>query len=198
MNPKPGNAEALTAARRADSAGKRTRVLAALDRQVSHGVPITFAGVAREAQVSIWLAKAAGLREAIEGAMREQVESGPAPTPAAAATQPLVSRRSLLNDLALTRGELGKTRKERDHLKARLRLQLGSQLDSTSHDDLVARIEGLTERNHTLQRDLDAARLQSRQQQNEISELQADLTAARAAMKKVIRQANAGGPSDLT
>ncbi|WP_436703272.1 hypothetical protein [Geodermatophilus sp. CPCC 205761] len=148
--------------------------------------------------MSIWLVKAPGLREAIEGAMREQVAHGPAPSPPAPAAQPSVSRQSLLNDLALTRAELRETRKERDHLKARLRLQLGSKLDTTSHDDLVTRIEGLSERNHSLQRDLDAARLQSRQQQDEIAELQADLTAARAAMKKVIRQANAGGSSDPT
>ncbi|MFL6119355.1 hypothetical protein, partial [Actinophytocola sp.] len=67
-----GRPELLRAARRQDSLTKRQRVLTALERMERDREPVTFATVARAANVSTWLVYADGVREHIDAARQRQ------------------------------------------------------------------------------------------------------------------------------
>ncbi|MDJ0347481.1 hypothetical protein QMK19_40720 [Streptomyces sp. H10-C2] len=67
-------ADALREARRRDSVAKRGKVLAAIDAMKDSGTAISFAAVARTAEVSAWLVYAEGVREHVEAAMRGQAK----------------------------------------------------------------------------------------------------------------------------
>jgi hypothetical protein len=64
--------EVLRQARRRDSRDKRARVLRAVEQMLSGGEALTFAAVARTANVSTWLVYAAGVREHILAARERQ------------------------------------------------------------------------------------------------------------------------------
>lgn len=193
MTARTGNGAALAAARRADSARKRSRVLAALKRQQEAGLRVSWVSVAREAQVSLWLVKAPGVREHVEAVMRQQDEDGlrvqATPPPASTA---VASRRSLETDLLLHQQELVAVRAERDRLKERLRINLGAALDAASQDELVERINELTAARAALERELEAERAKTAALDAMVEELQEDLDAARLAVQRTMRHLNSG------
>lgn len=127
MTAKRRPAGVLREASRRDSLAKRARVFAVVDDLKASVEPITFLGVAKTARVSNWLVYAAGVREHIEaarknqqGLQRRQRESG---TTASAA--------SLVLDLELARAELRRTHQERDRLKDKVQRSLGQQVDQS-------------------------------------------------------------------
>ncbi|MGH3755741.1 MAG: hypothetical protein ACRDRP_24250 [Pseudonocardiaceae bacterium] len=98
MSARAGQGHVLREARRRDSVTKRQRVLRTITELEGQGEPISFAAVARHAQVSTWLVYAEGIREHINAARARQ------------AAQPTTDRRagrspstaSLHTDLELT------------------------------------------------------------------------------------------------
>jgi chromosome segregation ATPase len=190
---RPGQGQVLREARRRDSLAKRGRVLHTITELERQGEPISFATVARHAQVSTWLVYAEGIREHIDAARTRQ------------AAQPAKDRRaghspstaSLRTDLELARAQITALRAERDQLRTAMRQQLGRDLDgltaaglSTRVDELTRRNQQLTEHNqqlteHNQQLTRDNDTLRAR-----VSELEADLTAARTGLRRMIREQN--------
>lgn len=186
MSPRRGQPELLREARRRDSLTKRQRVLAELERMVREREPVTFAAVARAAGVSTWLAYAEGVREHIDAAQKRQ------------AAQPVRDQRaglsasaaSLRTDLELARQEITSLRAERDTLRAGLRTQLGRQLDQLTHRELVTRIDELTRHNQRLADDNRQLAANNQQLQQQAAELEGDLAASRASLRRMIRDTN--------
>lgn len=179
MSSRAGQGQVLREARRRDSLAKRGRVLHTITELEHRGEPISFATVARHAQVSTWLVYAEGVREHIDAARARQ------------AAQPAKDRRagrspstaSLRTDLELARTQITALRAERDQLRAAMRQQLGRDLDALTSAGLSTRVEELTQRNQQLSGDNDALRTR-------IGELEADLTAARTGLRRMIREQN--------
>jgi hypothetical protein len=92
-------ASVLKDARRRDSHQKRSRVFAAVDEIKHTDTPITFALIARAAQVSTWLVYADGVREYIQAARTYQAAKPHRQQLAGTRT----SEASLRTDLELTR-----------------------------------------------------------------------------------------------
>jgi hypothetical protein len=158
-------------ARRRDSATKRHRVRATVDRMLAEGTPITFATVARHADVSTWLVYAPGVRELIETARDQQQANAQRPDHRETATPA-----GLATDLALARAEIQRLRAEQAQHQQQLRLALGARLDNLAKADLTARVDELTRANTEL-----AATLSDYQSDNQalharITELEDDLT----------------------
>ncbi|AEY93953.1 hypothetical protein SHJG_8688 [Streptomyces hygroscopicus subsp. jinggangensis 5008] len=143
------------------------------------GEPISFAAVARAANVSTWLVYAEGVREHVKAAMQRQEQD-----PVTAAVQGRnAGPASLRADLAMAREEIKELRAERDQLRAAIRQQLGHQLDQISNRKLTERITELTEANRRLEQELSTLRgLQPR-----VEELERDLSAARTSLRQMIR-----------
>ncbi|MHA6631131.1 DUF6262 family protein [Pseudonocardia sichuanensis] len=187
------SAEAMLAARHRDSAAKRARVLATLDVMLADGDPITAAALARRAQVSTWLVYAPGIRDAVEKARDRQ--RGTADT-AASDTLDNPSRSdtaavaTLRTDLALARAEITRLRTDRAEHADQLRRALGTQLDTRTRSDLVARIDELTRTNTALS--AAAARHESiiHELRAQITTLEDDLAAARTSLRRMIRAEN--------
>lgn len=189
MSPRQGRPDLLRQARRRDSLTKRQRVLTTLQRMERDRAPVTFAAVAREANVSTWLVYADGVREHIDATRQRQAaqpirdqHTGLTPTAA-----------SLTTDLALARQEIKELRTERDNLRTNLQHQLGRQLDQLTHQHLIERIDELTQHNQQLtaqNRDLDT---RNDQLQRRTTELEDDLTAARTSLRRMIRNTNQPG-----
>lgn len=186
MSPREGRPDLLREARRRDSVAKRQRVLVTLERMEHEREPVTFAGVARAADVSTWLVYAEGVREHIDAARGRQ------------AAQPVrdhstglsASAASLRTDLQLARQEITELRAERDKLRQNLQKQLGRQLDALTHRELVDRIDELTRENHRLNdlnRKLGAGNEQLVQQ---VTSLEDDLAATRTSLRRMIRNTN--------
>lgn len=91
-----------------DSDIKRARVLATLERMRNEDIPITFASIAREAGVSIWLVYAPGVREHIDHARTHQRRQPPTEPTSDAHT------RGLQADLAFARAEIRRLRAKRE------------------------------------------------------------------------------------
>jgi len=189
MNPAVKRADALRAARAADSAAKRSRVRQAIDTLETAGTTVTAAAVARTAGVSTWLVYADGLREHLEAARRRQARP--------AATRPRTAERhappapaSLRTDLALAREEIRRLRAEHSKLRDRLRLQLGAELDGPDPAALIARVADLETRTRALTAERDARAAEAHQAQRSIRDLEDDLAAARETLRKVIKDRN--------
>jgi hypothetical protein len=189
MNPATRRADALRAARAADSAAKRNRVRQAIDTLEAAGTTVTAAAVARTARVSTWLVYTDGLREHLEATRRRQ--AAPAAVPARAVpgrTPPTPA--SLRTDLALAREEIRRLRAEHSKLRDRLRLQLGAELDGPDTSALIARVADLETLTRTLTAERDARAAEAHQAQRRIRDLEDDLTAARETLRKVIKDRN--------
>jgi chromosome segregation ATPase len=180
----PQKAAHMIDARRRDSATKRARIVAALERLQDQDMPITFVGVARQADVSTWLVYAPGIRERIEKARAQQRIHGTDPDPRDAAT------RGLDTDLALARAEIRKLRAERDHQRQQLRLALGARMDNLAKADLVTRVEELTHTNTELAATVEKHRRDNDNLHARITELEDDLAAARTSLRRMIRAEN--------
>lgn len=187
MTAREARAAALKAARERDSQNKRRRVLEVLDSLQRTGTKITFARVAKEAGVSNWLAYSPGLREPIEAARRRQEELGIEATADAVPPQNRVSNASLKTDLALAQQQIKELREERNRLRERLRLQLGTELNHTDTSELTARVEELNRANAALAKSLQQVQADNKALRAMIENLEDDLTAARQSLRKMMR-----------
>ncbi|MFH9810968.1 DUF6262 family protein [Streptomyces olivaceus] len=172
-------AEVLAESRRNTSILKRQRVLDTIRLMLDDGEPISFAAVARAANVSTWLVYAEGVREHVQAAIQRQEH-----TPVTAAAQ---GRRagtaSLHADLAMAREEIKELRAERDQLRGAIRQQLGHQLDQISNRKLTERIAELTEANRKLEHEL----AELRPLTDHVQELERDLAATRTSLRQMIK-----------
>ena len=184
-------AQAMLAARAKASHDKRQRALAAIQALEAAGTPVAATAVATAAGVSTWLVYADGVREHLEAARRRQAERGHAPGPVTppARGEP-VTHASLRTDLAIARDEIRRLRAERDKLRARLRLQLGAEIEGPDRAELIARVASLEAASRQLASERDARAAEASHAQRRVRELEDELTAARESLRRVIRQAN--------
>jgi len=183
--------QAMLAARAKASQDKRDRAMAAVRALEAAGTPVTATAVATAAGVSTWLVYADGVREHVQAAQCRQAERGHAPGPPA---QPgrgePVTQASLRTDLAVAREEIRRLRAERDKLRARLRLQLGAEIEGPDRAELIARVANLEAASRQLAAERDARAAEANHAQRRIGELEDELTAARESLRRAIRQAN--------
>ena len=183
--------QALHEAKRADSRRKHERTLATVNRFVTNGSHITFARVAREADVSTWLVyNSPELKTAIQTAIQRQHRDGlDPPTPNQPSSN--VSLASLRTDLALARNETKTLKAERDVLRKRVERVIGDEIREIDRSQLVERITELEQLLHTTQADLaDAAKtITALTEQNQ--DLSEQLDAVRILNQTLIRQSNA-------
>ncbi|TDD02965.1 hypothetical protein E1292_22315 [Nonomuraea deserti] len=178
--------EVLRASRHTDSQVKRGRVMAVLEELRTAGEPITFRGVARAAGVSPWLVYAQGVREHVEAAMAGQAKAARR----AARAGGSASAASLACDLELARAQLKELRDERDQLKAAVQRHLGAALETAGTAELTARINELLAHGERLAAELGAAEAENRKLKSELATAEDNLTAARAKLKKMIKEAS--------
>jgi Family of unknown function (DUF6262) len=176
--------EVLLNARRAASHRKRSHVLATVQKMKTGDAPITFAAVARAAQVSTWLVYAPGIREHIDAARAHQA--------AVPARETAVGRRgsdaSLRTDLELVRQDNRTLRAEIARLKHLIRQDLGRQLDGESHHQLRVRVDDLSNANQRLQADNRELTAERDQLRNDLRRTEDDLAAARTSIRRMIRE----------
>jgi hypothetical protein len=187
----PSRAQAMLAARAKASQDKRQRALAAVQALEAAGTPVTATAVATAAGVSTWLAYADGIREHIEAARHRQADREPGPSTAAPPRRgEPVTQASLRTDLTIARDEIRRLRAEQDKLRARLRLQLGAEIEGPDRAELIARVATLEASCRKLAAERDTRATETSHAQRRIRELEDDLTAARESLRHVIRQAN--------
>nr|WP_218681020.1 hypothetical protein [Rhodococcus qingshengii] len=146
--------------------------------------PITFTAIAKVAGASTWLVYAEGIREYIEQARADQ-----ATTPdRATATGTRASAASLRTDLELARQDNRALRSEVDRLKTDVRHNLGRQLDEESTHQLRSRVDHLTAANSKLQDEIRGLTKENVDLQNALRTTEDDLTAARAGLRRMIRE----------
>jgi len=183
--------QAMLAARAKASQDKRDRALAAVRALEAAGTPVTATAVATAAGVSTWLVYADGVREHVQAAQCRQAERGHAPgSPAPPGRGEPVTQASLRTDLAVAREEIRQLRAERDKLRARLRLQLGAEIEGPDRAELIARVANLEAASRQLAAERDARAAEANHAQRRIGELEDELTAARESLRRAIRQAN--------
>jgi hypothetical protein len=186
----PGRAQAMLAARAKTSHDKRQAALAAVHALEAAGTPVTPAAVAAAAGVSTWLIYADGIREHVQAARRRQTEHTPAPpAPPPPRGQP-VTQASLRTDLAVARDQIRRLRADNDKLRARLRLQLGAEIEGPDRAELITRVAALEAATRQLAAERDARAAEASHAQRQVRELEDDLTAARESLRHAIRQAN--------
>jgi hypothetical protein len=183
--------QAMLAARAKDSHDKRQRALAAIRALEAAGAPVTATGVAAAARVSTWLVYTDGVREQLQAARHRQADREPGPgTAAPPGRGEPVTQASLRTDLAVARDEIRRLRAERDKLRARLRLQLGAEIEGPDRAELITRVASLEAASRKLAAERDARAVEASHAQHRIRELEDDLTAARESLRRTIRQAN--------
>ena len=129
----------LIAARQRASKEKNARTLHALDRLLQKGARISFAAVAREADVSTWLVyNNPELKQAITDAMTQPRRNKPP-----SSTKSVASPASMHTDLELARAEITTLRTSQRKLRERLQRTLGAEIEQVSRSDLAARIADL-------------------------------------------------------
>ncbi|WP_137146504.1 hypothetical protein [Mycolicibacterium sp. CR10] len=175
--------DVLKDARRRDSHQKRARVFAAVDEIKHTDTPITFALIARAAQVSTWLVYADGVREYIEAA-RDYQAAQPHRQQLAGTR---ASEASLRTDLELARQDNRALRAEIARLTHALREQLGQQLDHQDTTDLRTRIEELLEVNRELHNANAELADDNQRLQGQLAEAQDDVIAVRGSLRQMIR-----------
>jgi len=171
----------MVAARRADSATKRARVLAAIEHLDRAGTPITPTAVARHAKVSTWLVHTAEMRAAIQAAQARQ---------AAAETCAQPPSQGSVTELALARAEISRLRTERRHHDSQLQKALGARLDDLAKVELVERVDDLSGRNHELVATVGRLQADNTGLGARVAELEDDLAAARTSLRRMMRAEN--------
>jgi len=185
----------LHEAKRADSQRKHDRVTATVKRLLASGSRVSFARVAREANVSTWLVyNSAGLKSTIQDAIDQQNTEGLTRAPVRPGTA--TSNASLMTDLALARAEIKSVKQERDTLRKRIERVLGDEVREVDRSQLVDRIAELEHLLRTAQADLaDTTKtLTKLAEQNQ--ELTEQLDAVRILNQRLIRQSNGIEPSE--
>lgn len=179
-------AQVLAESRRSTSLAKRQAAREAVERMLAAGEPVTFAGVARAAGVSVWLVYADGVREHVEQARarqqarpRHERELGRAASPA-----------GLKTDLTLAKAEIAALRAANQRLQDTLRRKLGQQLDQVAAGDLIARINELTAQNRNLAEQLAESTAGQRDAEARLAETLDDLAAARESLRRMMREQN--------
>lgn len=180
----PPKIDQMIDARRLDSATKRTRVLATAEQMSRDGRPITFAAVAREADVSTWLVYATGVREVIEEHRARQSDT------TATECRPQQETPGRATDLALARAEITRLRSERDEHQRQMQLALGARLDDVAKADLLARLDELTRHHSEVVADAARQRAENHVLQARVADLEDDLAAARTSLRRMIRTGN--------
>jgi hypothetical protein len=176
-------ADVLREARRRDSQEKRARALAMIERMLQENEPITFAAVAKAANVSTWLVYAPGVREHLDQARRQQADQ---PSRATARGQS-ASPASLRTDLEFARAEIKRLRTELDTTRDALRRQIGQQLEGPDATALQQRAHELTVENQALRSDMDRARSAHDALAAKLAETEEDLIAARLGLRRMMR-----------
>lgn len=183
----------LAAARAAVSTIKTEQALASVRRLAETGQPVTFTAIARHAQVSAWfLYNNPQVRAAIETAIAEQTLHGPA-----VARHPPRSRvtpAALHAELAAARAEIRQLRMERDRYRARVQAALGNEIDELATGQLRRQAGADQQQIADLEAAIQAAADRANAAEQHRDELQDELTAARASLKKMIQQAPASRP----
>lgn len=181
---------ALRAARAKASHDKRRRVLAAVQALETAGTPLTAAAVASTAGVSRWLVYSDGVREHLEAARRRQAQNDATTAAIPPGNQLPVTPAGLRTDLALAREQIRQLRAERDKLRARLRLQLGAEIEGPERAELINRVAELEATGRQLAAERDARTAEVDITQRHARELEDDLTAARDSLRRVIKDQN--------
>jgi hypothetical protein len=183
--------QAMLAARAKASHDKRQRAHAAVRDLEAAGTPVTATAVATAAGVSTWLVYADGVREHLQAAQRRQADREPGPSTAAppGRGEP-VSQATLRTSLAVARDEIRRLRDEQDKLRARLRLQLGAEIEGPDRAELIARVASLQAASRQLAAERDARAAEASHAQRRVRELEDELTAARESLRRAIRQVN--------
>jgi chromosome segregation ATPase len=180
---------ALHEAKRADSRRKHDRAIATVKRLVDSGSRVSYARVAREANVSTWLVyNSTELKTTIQSAIDHQNREGlqAAPTrPRTAATHA-----SLLTDLALARAEIKSLKHERDVLRKRIERVLGDEIREVDRNQLTERIAELEQLLQTAHADLADATKTVAALTDQNQELSEQLEAVRILNQTLIRQTN--------
>lgn len=169
--------EAMRKGRQADSARRRQRVIATLNRATADGTEITVAGIARTAAVDrAFLYRHRDLLEKIHA-----LEAAP---PAAGTAGPAVTCASLQADLLAAHERSVRLTARVRQLEKRLSEALGEQAWRESGLGTPADIDALSQKVTHLEQQAIALRLQ-------LEERDQDLTAARAANRELMAQLNA-------
>lgn len=179
----------LRRAREKASKDKRARALVAIEALEAQGAPISFAAVAAAAGVSRSLVYSQGVRDRVEAARARQNESG-RPATAVRSDKHPVTHESLRTDLAIAREEIRRLRAAETALTARLRLQLGAEIEAPERAKLVSRVADLEAANRQLVAERDARTLETVAVGRRITELEDELSAARESLRRVIREQN--------
>ncbi|MGP4052798.1 DUF6262 family protein [Streptomyces sp. 2A115] len=179
-------AEVLKAARQRDSAAKRGRVLKTVQDMLKDGERITFALVARRAEVSSWLVYSSGVREHIDQARTRQA----AQSVRAEQSGTRASKAGEQTDLVLAREEIKRLRAQVAELREGLQHHLGRQLDQLGSQDLATRIDELSQENVRLAAAEREAAATNRELDRKVAQLEDDLAAARTSLRRLIRNEN--------
>jgi alpha-N-acetylglucosamine transferase len=186
---------ALHDAKRADSQRKHDRAAATVKRLLDSGSRVSFARVAREANVSTWLVyNSTELKTAIQNAIDQQNVDGLKQAPARPATA--VSNASLMTDLALARTEIKSLKHERDALRKRIERVLGDEIREIDHSQLVERITELEHLLRAAHSDVADATKSNATLTEQNQELAEQLEAVRILNQRLIRQSNGIEPHE--
>jgi hypothetical protein len=186
---------ALHDAKRADSRRKHDRAAATVKRLVDSGSRVSFARVAREANVSTWLVyNSTELKTAIQAAIDHQNAEGVKQAPARLATA--VSNASLMTDLTLARAEIKSIKQERDTLRKRIERVLGDEVREVDRSQLVERITELEQLLSTAHTDLADTNKTIIKLTDHTEELTEQLDAVRILNQRLIRQSNSLEPHE--
>ena len=168
---------AMTKGRQADSARRRQRVLAVLDRAAADGTEISVSGIARAAAVDrTFIYRHRDLLEKIHALEAE-------PPPDGGGSGPAVTRASLQADLLAAHERAARLNARVRQLEKRLSETLGEQVWRESGLAAPTDIDALNQKITHLEQQAIDLRLQLEEQGE-------DLTAARAANRELMAQLN--------
>lgn len=174
----PARAEPMMKGRQADSARRRKRVLAALDKAAADGTEISVSAIARAAAVD----RTFFYRHRDLLAKIHALEA--APLPAEAGAGPAVTRASLQADLLAAHERAIRLNARVQQLEKRLSEALGEQAWRESGLGAPADIDALSQQITRLEQQVVDLQLQAEERNEELS-------AARAANRELMAQLNA-------
>jgi hypothetical protein len=189
-NDRQSRIDRLRAKRADDAAELRDAALAAIEHLVQTDVTVTAKRVCQLANCSEHVVyKVADVRQAYEAARAKQrIADAAIPPPKGSTTK--ASNQSLAVDLRMSREDNQKLRAEIKNLRTRLSLARGAELEQVSSLDLIDRITRMENEHREMQQQLDQAALALQAVDAERDELAAELEGSRAALRRLMRDAN--------